>query len=526
MSTGFGFGANRPANSAPAFGSSTSFSFGNPTTPAQQPAAAPSFGMAAAQSTPAPTLGATPSLFGTPTQGGTNLFGTPTAAPTTTAPATNLSFGAGNLSFGATPATTSILGGTTATSTPQLQFGLTGGQPASGGLTLGTGLGTSATTSAPLFGLSTTTSTAGALKLGATTSTTTAGGLTFGLGGLASTSSAAPTATTTAPSIGLGGIATPSQSKSSTVTTQKEIPPKDQPLPNEILQTVESFKEMVKQQKQYSSEITRCSVRDFRRVEQEIDQLNHYLNELELQLQKNRQVAEKLKYDSAKTFQNVEMAQRTQDFPPGLQYENTAPLKFFVSLADQFERDMQSLKVRIEAADSFVKNFKNPGVLTPQDLSTGMKRLHETFVALAGRLHSIHSQVSTQKETYLNVRRHVLHDSTNPFDKLVKNPEFNVASMTTFSSPPRVASGPTPFNNLAFRSFNPGTAQHQHTTPPPAYPGFSGNTGGLTGFPSTNFGASLGNTQPAFGSTSLGQSSFNSSFQLQKPPTGNKRGKV
>lgn len=123
---------------------------------------------------------------------------------------------------------------------------------------------------------------------------------------------------------------------------------------------------MIKKQKLYSSDIARCSIRDFKKVEQEIDLLNNTLNEVECQLQKNRYLAEKLKYDTAKNLQNVEMAQRTQDTPPGLQYENSAPLKFFLELADQFEREMQALKIQIEAADKYVKNHRNPDTLTPQ----------------------------------------------------------------------------------------------------------------------------------------------------------------
>lgn len=144
------------------------------------------------------------------------------------------------------------------------------------------------------------------------------------------------------------------------------MPPKEQPLPNEILQTVEQFKEMVKQQKSFSSDISRCSIREFRQVEQEIDLLGGQLNEVEKQLKKNRQMAEKLKYDTAKCVQQVEMAQRTRDTPPGLQYENTAPLKFFFNLSDQFENEMQNLKLHIETMEKYVKSYKNSNPLTPQ----------------------------------------------------------------------------------------------------------------------------------------------------------------
>lgn len=164
----------------------------------------------------------------------------------------------------------------------------------------------------------------------------------------------------------MGGIATSTQSKSTAITTQKEVPPKEQQLPNEILQTVEQFKEMVKQQKSFSSDISRCSIREFRQVEQEIDLLGGQLNEVEKQLKKNRQMAEKLKYDTAKCVQQVEMAQRTHDTPPGLQYENTAPLKFFFNLSEQFENEMQNLKLHIETMEKYVKGYKNSNPLTPQ----------------------------------------------------------------------------------------------------------------------------------------------------------------
>lgn len=465
--------------------------------------------------TPAATTTATNFSFLTSTPStGTGLnFGIPTSSA---APATGLSFGLPTIP---TTTTSFSFGQNTnpnvTTSAPVLGLGF--GVPAS-------------TTAAPSFGFSAPTTSTGGLNfnLGGSSSTTTAN-LGFGLGAstlTTSTPTSIPPATSTSAPVGLGGIAT-NQTKATTVTTLKEVPPKDQPLPNEILQTVEAFKEMVKQQKQHSSDIARCSVRDFRRVEQEIDQLNNQLHEVESQLQKNRQLAEKLKYDTAKTVQNVEIAQRTHDTPPGLQYENTAPLNFFLNLANQFEREMQNLKVQIETADKYVKNHKNPDVLTPQDLSLGMRRLHESFVALAGRLQSVHSQVESQKETYLNIRKHLLQDTSNPFDKLSKPVEFQVSDVkTAFHSPPKVATGPTPFNNLSIRSINSGT--QQHTTPPPAYPGSAGGTG--TGFGAPTFGAPLGGNQPSntllFGASTFGQPTLNNSFQLQKPPTGNKRGKV
>ncbi|KAG5875717.1 hypothetical protein JTB14_007652 [Gonioctena quinquepunctata] len=432
-------------------------------------------------------------------------FGIPTAQPTktgfslptaTSVPTTGLTFGTpSSTATGAPPAFgVGLFGTTTTSSTPTL--GLFGAAS--------TAVPTLATSNPPSFGL------------GGTT-TTTASGLSFGLGG--TSTSAAPSinlSSSITPSVtGLGGIA-PAQT---VVSTQKDVSPKEQTLPNEILQTVEGFKEMVKQQKLHSSDIARCSVRDFRKVELEIDHMAKLLSDVENQLQKNRHLAEKLKYDTAKCLQSVEIAQRTQDTPPGLQYENTAPLKYFLDLADKFESDMQALKLQIESADNYVNNNRNPNMLTPQELALGIRRLHETFVALAGRLHSIHSQVESQKESYVNLRKQAFNDHSNPFEKLYKSSELSMINLKSalIYSPPKVATGPTPFSNVALGNSSLLLLQQSQTT---------SNLPGQATSNTPAFGTSFGMQAPSayfFGSSGLALNS--NSFQLQKPPTGHKRGK-
>ncbi|XP_065158445.1 nuclear pore complex protein Nup58 [Atheta coriaria] len=566
-STGFSFGTTAPAANTSLFGAPAQqpvAGFGAPAAaPAQQPAAtgfsfnAPS---AAAPTQPAfgasatPTLGtglgtgfgantsttpgfgslggltgtsagaATGSTFGT--SFGTS-FGTPaataTSQPAAAAPSLGLSFG--------TPAASTAL--PVASSAAPSGFGLSFGTPAASTNTTGFSLGGTTSTAAPTLGLSfglpaATSTAATGLNFGTTTTAST--GLTgFSLGGFgtpastATTALAPATAAVTPAPVGLGGVA--SSTPSSTATAAKtEQAPKEHLLPNEIQQTVDSFKNFVKQQKSYSSDVARCSVKEFRKVESDIDGLNNMLNEVEKQLQVNRNVAEKLKYDTAKGLQQVEMAQRTYDTPIGLQYENTAPLHFFVDLSNQFEREMQNMRLQIESTDKYIKDNGKSAPLTHQDLVLGMRRIHEIFVALAGHLQALHTQVESQKEQYLNFRKYMLNDSTNVFESTHKETENTINQIKNFTlkQPPMLSSGPTPFGNVT----HPSVVQAAQQSQPPAYQTTSGfgNTLGTSGFGTgTGFG---GTGTSFFGSPSFGTSGFGTSgFQLQKPPTGNKRGK-
>lgn len=174
-----------------------------------------------------------------------------------------------------------------------------------------------------------------------------------------------PTTSATLPVVGLGGVSS-TPSKQTATSGPIETLSKDQILPNELLQTVENFKKFLQEQKSYSSEIARFSIKELKRVETDVDLVNNLINEMENELQKNKAMADNLKLSSAKDLQNVEMAQRTFDTPSGLQYDNVAPFNYFIELADNFEKDMHSLKLCIENIERHVKSTGLATALSPE----------------------------------------------------------------------------------------------------------------------------------------------------------------
>lgn len=126
------------------------------------------------------------------------------------------------------------------------------------------------------------------------------------------------------------------------------------------------YREFVKEQKVLSSDIARGSARPLNRCAEDTASLMELLTTLAGSVQRDRSAADKLKQDTAKALQNAEIAQRTHDTPSGLQYENNAPLLFFMELADSFEHDLMLFRSQIETTEKHIQTMMTPKTLTPQ----------------------------------------------------------------------------------------------------------------------------------------------------------------
>ncbi|XP_060806273.1 nuclear pore complex protein Nup58 isoform X2 [Amyelois transitella] len=443
-----------PATSAPAFGST---GFGATTTP--------KFGTT-------PTLGATPAFGTTPALGSTPAFGTTPALGSTptfgTTPALGTAFGT-TPALGTTPAfgTTPALGTTPAFGTTSTAPTFGTGAPAFGATTtsafgttntLGTGLGGGGLGGTGLGG--------GGLGGGGL-----GGGLNFGTG---STLSAPSTVT---PSLGLGGVAaTTTGIGAANATDAKTEPPKQTKLPNEISTTVDSFKEFVKKQKSLSSEVMRVSIKPLHKVSREAESTLRLALSLSGEVNKARAQARRLRAGAAAALAAADGAARDHH-TPGLELESPAPPPYVKDLVAELEQQLITFRRQMDVADKQMQ--AEPKLLTEQELTLGIRRMHESLVALAGRLQTVHSQVEAQKEQYLNLRKYVLKDPSNVFetrsystslDQILKDAEsskkktktshFGQSSDVSYGSAvlsdPRAAlgniqqlAGPTPFNYVA-----------------------------------------------------------------------------
>ncbi|XP_037946169.1 nuclear pore complex protein Nup58 [Teleopsis dalmanni] len=470
--SGFSFGTPKTTTI------STGFSFGTPIVST----AASSFGFGTT------TTNAVPLNFGPPTTQATS-FGSASSTQTT------------GLTFGA-PTSSAIPHGTTII--PSMGFGTTasssgfGTPPVSGfgvgsASTIGFGVGPAPAATATGSTLSTSaaaTNTAATLNFGITPTTTTAASSfalsqpntsqtktsnvpTFGIGG-GSFASAKPTSTTTAAALNFGtstttlsvpsnlfgkaavGITVPVTASTTFVglggldvsATQpkpgdikQDIKVKETQVPDMIAKIADDLKIHIKSQKTISSDVGRTSSSKLTNVTTEISNLQWNLQEISNGVESNYNLIKLLRKETTKNIQAMEMAQRTQDTPSGLQFENNVPFQYFQNLIAKYEQDLINFRQQISDTEQHMRSLENPRIISPEDLKRGFKHLNECFISLAGRLNEKHQEVETQKELYLNLRKYRLRDPTNVFAKL-DNPEKQVDTS-------RITSGPTPFSNIA-----------------------------------------------------------------------------
>ncbi|KAG6456674.1 hypothetical protein O3G_MSEX009864 [Manduca sexta] len=486
------FGTPAFASTTPAFGAtSVAPGFGSTTTPAfgSTPAfgTTPGFGASSATSafgTATPAFGSTTNTFGSTATG---AFGATSAAPTfgaTTAPGFGTTgLGTGGLNFGAGTNT-----GTPAT-------GLSFGTPAT---TASTGLG-------------------GAVGFGFGTTTSQSTG--FGLLGSTSTATTSTSIFAT-PSLGLGGTAPTTGAGGTTAADAKSEPPKQTKLPNQIATNVESFKEFVKKQKALSSEVMRVSIKPLNKVAREVEGRAREVSSLSGAVSRARARSRRLRAAAAAALAAADAAARHLA-EPGSELESTSPPQYVKELISELEQQLITFRRQMEVADKQMQS--SPKLLTEQELTLGIRRMHESLVALAGRLQAVHAQVDAQKEQYLNLRKYILKDPTNVFDTPYPNTSLDQIIRDADNNTKKLKTGISDLSRSSVVMSDPravlGGSHHLAGPSPFCYVG-----GGLSPFPGADASGSSWQPQPQLNTgLSMTGGSDAPTFNLQKPP--GKRGK-
>lgn len=284
---------------------------------------------------------------------------------------------------------------------------------------------------------------------------------------------------------------------------------KENQLPQEIIATVDSLKAYTHQQKTISSDIVRASSRKITNINSELEKLNWALAEIHSNVENNFLAIKQLRTETNKARQEAEIAQRTQETPSGLQFENTAPLYYFMDLLRKFESDMLTIRRQLELTETHIRSLTNPQPFTGDDMKKGLQQIHECFVALAGRLQETHRVVETQNEQFLNLMKHRGRDKAieNIYDGASSNADITHPMIQQIASGcraiiPNVACGPTPFSS---------------------FPNDASTSGISAGFNVANSSGAFGTSQNASGFGASG--SLFGDFNLSKPPLGSKRAK-
>lgn len=232
---------------------------------------------------------------------------------------------------------------------------------------------------------------------------------------------------------------------------------KENQLPQEIIATVDSLKAYTNQQKTISSDIVRASSRKITNLNSELDALNWTLAEIHSNVDANFAAIKQLRFETNKARQEAEIAQRTHETPSGLQFENMAPLQYFMELVRKFESDMLTIRKQLELTETHIRSLTNPQTFTGDDLKKGLQQIHECFVALAGRLQETHRAVEVQNEQFLNLMKHrgrdkvfesVYTDNGNNSNNDGSLPIIQQIASGCRAIIPNVACGPTPFSSF------------------------------------------------------------------------------
>jgi len=293
---------------------------------------------------------------------------------------------------------------------------------------------------------------------------------------------------------------------------------------------VEDLKKLIKEEKAVSSEVSHTSDKQLKKVKEETEALSQLVNGLASGVQNNRAKLDQLKKLSGQELVNVEIAVRTRETPPSMQYENVAPMEYFRRLVSQFEQSMMEYRQGILSAENHLQVVTNGCPITSSDIVTAVQKLHQALTDLAAKYQVLHTAISQQKYEYLSLQRTLTTSNSTttprsgvslpsslkgpspfnpPADPLTQARQAQLHRTHSGQGPPTQTLGQQSGGWGAGQAFGTNTSAFGANTT-----GFGANTTGF-GTNTTGFGANtsaFGANTTAFGATTSGFGSNTSGF--------------
>lgn len=181
--------------------------------------------------------------------------------------------------------------------------------------------------------------------------------------------------------------------------------PKDQVVPPEIREIVQNLKTFIKDQKTIRDENAqeKYSLQSIVNISTEIDeQMKVHLSRLDVQLQKNGKIVEKLKEETQQLFVDGENASRavkqdnSQDYGSFILGQNRyiatpATHAYFTRLVKEFEETMLSYTKQIKELEAHLDNMDK--AVNPQELILVVRKQHDSLIALAAEIYAVRDEI-------------------------------------------------------------------------------------------------------------------------------------
>ncbi|KAF8931461.1 Nucleoporin p58/p45 [Dissophora ornata] len=373
-----------------------------------------------------------------------------------------------------TPTSTNLFGGATSTAAnPSIPFGA---------------IGSATLTTPSLFGASTTASSAAATS---TATTTTAPSLSLipplltaapstSTGTLAGSLFSTPNATAASNALinaaGRNALSVSSLGTSTTPALTADTiagSTKYTELPADAKTTLDQFHLFLQGQIHLSTTLTSRPSESLDKISKDTDELSKRLATLNDALDRDTKVIQALQHKVGQELKQADSAGRIIEAYANTSHANflyagnNSAGQYFMDQCQSFEEQLRQFRSTIEEIERHLASFGAKHPQASHALPEVMRNQHEGFLAVAGRVATLHDEIKDKEKAYLMFRRKYFDDDSDPFQTTKQR---KVDSSQSLRSSSRPSDGLRSFREVAKETLRPGSIKAPAAAPPATAP--------------------------------------------------------